>query len=82
MWTIKKKKVFIEFVSILPLFHAWSFGLQVYGTPASLPGIEPIPSVPGGEFSTTGGELSTTGPPEKSQKSLDLKRLRFYKHLY
>ena len=30
----------------------------------------------------TGGELSTTGPPEKSQKSLDLKRLRFYKHLY
>lgn len=34
------------------------------------------------KVSTTGGEVSTTGPPGKSQKSLDLKRLRFYKHLY
>ena len=71
MWTI----FFFFFKSLLNLFHyVWSFGLQVYGTPASLPGIEPIPPAPG-------GEVSTTGPLGKSQKSLDLKRLSFYKHL-
>ena len=57
MWTIFK--VFIEFVSILLLFHIFIFGCKACGILAPGQGIEPIsPTLEGG--------FLTTGPPGKS----------------
>ena len=54
MWTIFK--VFIEFVTILPLLYALVFWPQGYGIFAPWPGIESKPS-------SLEGEVLTTGPP-------------------
>ena len=51
MWTILK--VFIEFVTILPLlFVFWLFGQEAYGILAPQPGIKPTPHALEGEVPT------------------------------
>ena len=42
MWTIFK--VYVEFVTILLLFHVWCFGHKIYGVLVPRPGIGPAPS--------------------------------------
>ena len=60
MWT--NFKVFIEFVTILLLFHVsfWFFGPEACGILAPWAGIKPTPPA-------VEGKVLTTGPPGKSQ---------------
>ena len=65
MWTIFK--VFIEFVTILLVFHGfWFFGCKVCGILAPRPGIEPTAPA-------LAGEVLTTGPPGKSLQTFMMK---------
>ena len=56
MWTIFK--VFIEFVTLLFLFHVLVFWCEVCRILAPQPGIEPAPPA-------LEGKVLTTGPPGK-----------------
>ena len=52
-------KVFIEFVTILPLFYVWLLGPKAWGILTSGQGIQPTPPA-------LEGEGPTTGPPGRS----------------
>ena len=56
-------KAFIEFVTILLLFHVLSFWLEACRNLAPQPGMEPLPPA-------LKGEILTTGPPGKASTAL------------
>ena len=60
MWTIFK--VFIEYVTTMPLFMFWFFGLESCGISFLRSGIEPAPPA-------LEGQVLTTGPPGESQQA-------------
>ena len=61
MWTIFK--VFIEFVTRLPLFYVFGFlGCEACGILVPRPGIKPAPPA-------LESEVLTTGPPGKSLRT-------------